>query len=72
MAAIGVEIDESHILKGWNAGSPEIFIIRATGIIEEILEAGNLLGSIEFSMGKFEIQLLPGDRVLLITDGILK
>ena len=56
-----------------NAGGPPVLVIRKeTGKVEVFSSPGTPLGSTEFSLGRVESTLMPGDRILAFTDGIME
>lgn len=53
------------------AGHPHPAVLRATGMVEYLGTGGLPVGLIAGgSWDEFEVQLMPGDRLLLLTDGI--
>jgi sigma-B regulation protein RsbU (phosphoserine phosphatase) len=56
-----------------NAGHPKQLVIRTDGSHEELTTAGFFIGMFEHTKYESEtIQLQPGDRFLLFTDGVLE
>ena len=56
-----------------NAGHPPAMLIRANGVIEELLVGGSLLGAFAFdSFAQGGTTLAPGDTLVMYSDGILE
>jgi serine phosphatase RsbU (regulator of sigma subunit) len=69
MSALSVDADGK--LRWVNAGGPPIFVLRPDKV-DVLSSPGTPLGSDQFSLGKCEAVLQPGDRVFLFTDGLLE
>ena len=64
---------EKGLLRYCNAGHPPPILFRADGIVEKLEKGGpmvGLKGALPFEEG--EIALVPGDRVVLYTDGVVE
>lgn len=53
----------------WASGAPPILLHRKGQAIEELSEAGSLLGMERFETGYVEVNLAAGDRIYAFTDG---
>ncbi|MCK6549973.1 SpoIIE family protein phosphatase, partial [Myxococcota bacterium] len=59
-------------LSWWNAAGPSVFVQRAGGC-EVLSLRGHVLGDPSpFEVGELVVPFLPGDRLLLCTDGVLE
>ncbi|HEY8207633.1 MAG TPA: protein kinase, partial [Myxococcaceae bacterium] len=71
MTLSAVELDgAAGKLRWWNAGSPPLFIRRKTGEIEVVNLPGAPLGSSGAPPGFTEVDVAPGERILVFTDGV--
>ena len=66
------QIQDEHVtVQASGGGMPPIFILRATGGLEECLISGLPLGIIDEAIYETtEIKLQPGDTMLLMSDGL--
>ncbi len=67
----GVLDAERGIFEYTNAGHPPPILLRAAGDVQELSNGGAVLGVFpDWQYGNSQLQLHPGDRLLLFTDGI--
>jgi len=67
----GVYCDERRALAYANAGHNPPFLLRTTGAVDRLAAGGPVLGLFgEVSFTAATVQLEPGDRLLLYTDGV--
>ena len=59
-------------LSWWNAGAPALLRLPQDGAVEALVTVGAPLGGAEFRIATLERALVPGDRVLLFTDGLFE
>jgi len=68
-----VEINlKTGALDYWSAGAPPMLVMRTDEKAREIFGMGHWLGTSEFGLGHETLQLSPGDRVAIFTDGIFE
>jgi serine phosphatase RsbU (regulator of sigma subunit)/anti-sigma regulatory factor (Ser/Thr protein kinase) len=65
--------DSSVTLRLSSGGHPYPFLRRAGGEVSEVPIVGSLLGAIDqIDVGVAELQLGPGDEIVLFTDGVIE
>lgn len=68
-----IEIDlRSGRLKNWSAGAPPLYMIKPDGSIHCASGMGMWLGSEEFAVEEEVLQMAPGDRIAIFTDGLFE
>lgn len=74
ISMIAVEIDfNKNTMTAWRVGAPYICIIKPNKELNEVSYPGFLLGANATLKAEAEqVQLEPGDRILLYTDGLLE
>ncbi|WP_130471904.1 PP2C family protein-serine/threonine phosphatase [Candidatus Magnetaquicoccus inordinatus] len=76
LAATMLEWDEgNHLVQAWNGGLPEGLLFRQGRLWERLPSAGFPLGIVSNTMQNWTrqiLQLQPGDRVILFSDGIIE
>ena len=72
MLLADVNLETGHVRFG-QAGHPHPVIQRADGTVEHIGEGGFPVGLMEgVSFSEFEARLAPGDRLLMMSDGVVE
>lgn len=54
-----------------NAGHPPTYVVRG-GVVEEVLLPGSPLGGLGSTYGRRTLQLVPGDLVVWLSDGLIE
>jgi PAS domain S-box-containing protein len=73
MTATALEFNmKDKICHWWGAASPPIFMIQADMTIETVSEPSSPLGETNFALADGKIILAPGQRILMLTDGVLE
>lgn len=71
MTISGIEIDtKTGKLKLFNASGPGLLTLKSDGSVKRLTASGVPLGNSKFHLGFKDLDLSPGERVLLYTDGI--
>ncbi len=70
-ATIGIVDYRAGRLELTNAGHPPTYLVRA-GAVEEILLPGNPLGTLGETYGRRDLDLLAGDQVVWLSDGLIE
>ncbi len=75
MSAIHATIDQNGLLTVVNAGHPQMLLLKKSGELVSMKTGGLLLGLFEneiLELEKETIQLEPGEKFFLFTDGLLE
>jgi serine/threonine protein kinase/serine phosphatase RsbU (regulator of sigma subunit) len=73
MSTLAIDVDlKTGALESFSAASIGFYVISKSGTISSYLEQGSLLGYEELHLGQMPVQLQPGDRVFVCTDGIVE
>jgi sigma-B regulation protein RsbU (phosphoserine phosphatase) len=71
MTLAALEIDPTHhIARFWSAGAPAALVMHKDGRIDHLGAAGRPLGDPELVIGHAQIELAPGDRIFIFSDGL--
>lgn len=71
MAAIEISIEPGK-LKLFNAAAPPIYVLKPDSKIKSLLARSSPIGSNRFEMGSADYDLSSGDRLFILTDGVLE
>ncbi len=77
LTAIAIEVERDGRLHGFNIGHPPGTVIAPDGTIRRIEACPGVIGMMELArfsehFVSVELQLAPGERVVLVTDGVIE